>query len=98
MATFISTVKFTAQGLQGVQETTKRAAALKGAAKKVGAKIKDVYWTLGDHDGVLVFEAPDDETATALMLHIAGQGNVQTSTTRAFTAGEIDAILGKARG
>lgn len=95
MATFITTVNFTPQGVKGIDETTKRAAALKAAAKKFGTKVKDIYWTLGDHDGVLIFEAPDDETATSLLLHLGSLGNVQTSTARAFTAAEMDKILAK---
>ncbi len=93
MATFVSSIKFTAQGIQNIRDTSKRAAALKAAAKKAGVKIKEIYWTLGPSDGLLVFEAADDETATALMLHLSSQGNVQTQTSRAFTAGEIDKIL-----
>lgn len=48
------------------------------------AKVKETYWTLGEHDGYLIFEAPDDETATAVMIHLGSLGNVQTSTSRAF--------------
>ena len=93
MATFISNVKFTAQGIQNIGETTKRAAAFRTAAKKVGVKVRDIFWTLGAHDGVLVFEAPDDETATTLLLHLGALGNVQTTTVRAFTASEMDKLL-----
>ena len=95
MATFISTIKFTQQGIKGIGETTKRAAALKAAGKKIGVKVTDIYWTLGDHDGVLIFEAPDNETATTLLLHLGAMGNVHTSTVRAFTAAEMDKILAK---
>lgn len=52
MATFITTIKFTQQGHQAIDQTTKRAAALKTAAKKM-AKVTDIYWTVGDQDGVL---------------------------------------------
>ena len=96
MATFISTFRFTGQGLKAVGDTTKRAAAAKTAAKKLGIKVSDFYWTLGDYDGVMIFQAPDDETATALMLQVGAQGNVRTTTMRAFTAGEMDGILAKA--
>jgi uncharacterized protein with GYD domain len=95
MATFITTIKFTPQGIKGIGETTKRATALKAAAKKMGVKVTGTYWTLGDHDGVLIFEAPDDETATAMMLQLGSLGNVHTTTCRAFTAAEMDAILAK---
>ena len=93
MATFISTIKFTDQGIKAIGETTKRAASLKAAAKKMGVKVTSIYWTLGAYDGLLSFEAPDDETATALMLHLGSLGNLQTTTTRAFNAAEMDKVL-----
>ena len=71
---------------------------MKAAAKKLGAKVKDIYWTLGDHDGVLIFEAPDDESATSVLLHLGSMGNVHTTTVRAFTAAEMDKILAKVHG
>jgi uncharacterized protein with GYD domain len=98
MATFITSIKFTQQGIKGIDETTNRATAVKASAKKMGVKIKDIYWTLGDHDGVLIFEAPDDETATTLLLHLGAAGNVHTTTVRAFTATEMDTILAKVHG
>src|SRR5260221_7325262 len=98
MATFITTIKFTQQGIKAICETTKRAAALKAAAKKMGVQITDIYWTLGDHDGVLIFEAPDDETASSMLLHLGAMGNVHTTTCRAFTAAEMDKILAKVHG
>ena len=48
MATFITTIKFTQQGIKGIGESTKRAAAVKSSAKKMGVKVKDMFWTLGD--------------------------------------------------
>ena len=95
MATFITTIKFTQQGVKGIDDTTKRAAAFKAAAKKLGAKVTDIYWTMGDYDGLLIFEAPDDETATTALLHLGAAGNVHTTTVRAFTAAEMDKIIAK---
>jgi uncharacterized protein with GYD domain len=94
MATFITTIKFTEKGLQGIRDTAKRSAAFKAAAKKMGIKVSGIYWTLGNFDGVIVFDAPDDETATAAMLGLSSQGNVQTTTSRAFDAGEIEKVVG----
>ena len=94
MATFITTIKFTEQGIQNIHESPKRAAAFKSAAKKLGVKVTDIYWTLGSFDGVLVFDAPNDETATAAMLHLSSQGNVQTTTARAFDSSEIEKVIG----
>jgi uncharacterized protein with GYD domain len=95
MATFITNIKFTQQGIKDIDHTTKRTAAIKVAAKKMGVKVKEIYWTLGEHDGVLIFEAADDETATTLLLHLRAMGNVHTTTCRAFSAAEMDTILAK---
>ena len=93
MATFITSIKFTQQGIKAIGETTKRAASLKAAAKKMGVKVTSIYWTLGAYDGLLIFEAPDDETAAALTLRLVSLGSVQTTTTRAFNAAEMDKVL-----
>ena len=94
MATFISTIKFTQKGLDAIQETGQRAAAFKTAAKKLGVKVTATYWTLGYFDGVVIFEAPDEETAAAAMLLVSRQGNVHTTTARAFGVGEIEKVVG----
>ena len=95
MATYVATIKFTAQGMSAIRDTTRRAATFKSAAKKLGVKVTDIYWTLGAFDGLLIVDAPDDETATALMLQLAALGNVSTTTARAFNAAEMDQVLAK---
>src|SRR5258708_5236446 len=95
MATYIVLFNFTEQGIANVKETTKRAEAARKAVEKAGASIKEIYWTLGAHDGVLILEAPDDATATAVLLNISRLGNVQTQTLRAFGEKEIRGIVGK---
>ena len=94
MATFITTIHFTEQGIKAVRDTCGRAAAFKAAAKKMGVKVSGMYWTLGGFDGVIVFEAADEETATAAMLHLSSLGNIRTQTARAFDAAEMQKILG----
>lgn len=93
MATFVATVKFTEQGIKTVRESTRRAAAFKSAAKKMGVKVLDTYWCLGPFDGLLLFEAPDAQAATAAMLFLGSQGNVQTQTAQVFTATEVESIV-----
>ena len=50
---------------------------------------------MGQYDAVCISEAPDDETATSMMLTLGYKGNVSTQTCRAFTAAEMDRILAK---
>ena len=45
---------------------------------------------------MLVFEAPDDETATALMCRLSSKGAVRTQTMRAFAPEEMKSILERA--
>jgi uncharacterized protein with GYD domain len=93
MATFISVVKFTPQGIKAIDQTTKRAANVKTLAKKMGIKVANIYWTVGKYDGVLIFDAPDAESAATLLLSVGAMGYVQTSTMRAYTASEMDQML-----
>jgi uncharacterized protein with GYD domain len=95
MPTYVATIKYTPQGVGGIAETTRRADAFKAAAKKMGVKVTAVYWTLGAFDGLLVLDAPNEETVAAALLHLAAKGNVQTTTARAFDAAEMEAILSK---
>jgi uncharacterized protein with GYD domain len=95
MPTYVSLLNWTQLGEKHVKDTRKREAAFAKSAQKLGVKVIAAYWTLGRYDGVLLFEAPDDETATAAALSLASQGNVSTQTMRAFTAEEMEKIVAK---
>jgi uncharacterized protein with GYD domain len=95
MPTYIVLSNFTDQGIRSVKDTTKRAEAVKAAAKKFGASMNQIYWTLGQYDLVAIVEAPDDESATAFALAIGAAGNIRGQTLRAFSKDEMDGILGR---
>jgi uncharacterized protein with GYD domain len=97
MPAYITLINFTEQGVRNVKETGKRADAIAKALKKIGVSVRDVYWTLGRFDGVLIFDAPDEETATAALMTIGRMGNVRSHTMRAFGRDEIDGILAKVK-
>ena len=95
MATFISLVNFTQEGIREFKASPDRAAKFKSMAEKVGVTVKEVYWTMGLHDAVLILEAPDDEAVTAAMLGLASLGNVRTQTLRGFSSSEMKRIISK---
>jgi uncharacterized protein with GYD domain len=95
MITYIGLLSFTDKGLQGVKETTRRAAAAKEAARKHGVNMREIYWTLGECDLVCVLEAEDETALAAFNLATAVQGNVRSRTLRAFSAAEMDKILAR---
>jgi uncharacterized protein with GYD domain len=98
MPTYITMLNWTEQGIRNYKDTAKRAEAFGAAAQKLGAKLLNIYWTVGPYDLVAVVEAPDDETATAVLLQLGGVGNVRTTTLRAFGREEMDRIIAKAAG
>ena len=61
----------------------------------MGGKLEDVYWTVGPYDVVSVAEFPDDETGTAFLLALGSQGNIRSTTLRAFNRDEMARVLGK---
>ncbi len=95
MPTYIALSHFTDQGVRTVKDTTKRADAVRDMAKKFGVTAREFYWTMGAHDVVVVFDAPDDAAMTALGIAIGSAGNVRTETMRAFSRDEMNAILAK---
>jgi uncharacterized protein with GYD domain len=97
MATFITSIKFTQQGIANFRDTCKRAEAFKATGKKMGVKVTGVFWTLGAFDGLLIFEAADEQTAAAALLQLGSLGNVQTQTARAFNSAEMEKILAMAK-
>ena len=95
MATFVVLASFTEQGIRNAKETINRADQFKEMAKKSGVTIKDMYWTLGKHDIVVICDAPDDETATALLLSVSSRGFVRSETLRAFSSADMKNVLDK---
>ncbi len=95
MATFIVLGCFSDQGIRNIKDSPKRAEAFKEMARKTGVTVKDMYWTLGQYDLVVICDAPDDQTASALSYSVGALGNVRTQTLRGFSTAEIGAILGK---
>src|SRR5437868_13979023 len=95
MPTYISLVQFTDKGIQAAKQTTQRVTDWAAKVQSSGVTIKQMYWTLGHYDQVCIFEAPNDETAASVLLAADLLGNIRTQTMRAFTAKEMDSILGK---
>jgi uncharacterized protein with GYD domain len=56
-----------------------------------------MVWTIGKYDFITVLEAPDDETAAALVLRVAAAGNVHTKTMRAFDPDQMSDIIARTR-
>ena len=95
MATFVSLVNWTDQGIKSFRDSGKRADAFAEAVQQKGGSVKAIYWTLGEYDIVAITEAPDAETATAVLLQVGSLGNTRTTTLEAFDRDAFDRIVAK---
>ena len=93
MPSYISLVQFTDKGIRAAKDTTYRVADWAAKVESREVSIKQMYWTMGQYDQVCVFEAPNDETAAAVLLAADMLGNIRTQTLRAFTVPKMEKIL-----
>ena len=93
MPTYITLVSWTQKGIENVRESPNRLDAAKKLFQTAGGELKQFYLVLGQYDMVVVSEAPDDETASKMVLSIASQGSVRSVTMRAYTEDEYRKII-----
>ena len=95
MPTYIVLYKLTDQGIRNIKEAPQRIEEGIKALEAAGGKVIGFYSVMGEYDYVSIGEAPNDETAVALALAIGSQGNVRTTTLKAFTKEEFGEIVKK---
>ena len=97
MPLYIALVDYTDRGMQAVRQSPSRLDAAKAMLAEMGGRFQAVYMTMGAHDLVFVYEASDDAVAARFALQLGMQGNVRTTTMKAFPEAayrEIIASLG----
>jgi uncharacterized protein with GYD domain len=93
MPTFILTINWTDQGIRAVRDAPKRSQAARELAKKVGVEIKQIYLTSGEHDLLVIADAPLGDHVTKFALAMGSLGNVRTRTSRAWTEPEWTKLM-----
>jgi uncharacterized protein with GYD domain len=93
MATYVTLVNYTKQGIMNIKESPARLDAAKGAFKAFGAEMKQFYLAMGRYDIVIVSEAPNDEAVAKAALAIGSGGAVKTETFRVFNEDEYRNII-----
>ena len=96
MPSYITLMNWTDQGVRSFKDSVDRADAAEVALSPAGIRFKDLYWTVCAYDLVATFEAPDEETLAAALLTLAAQGNLRTTTLRAFSSDEMRGVIAKA--
>jgi uncharacterized protein with GYD domain len=94
MATYISLLRYTQQGIEKIKESPARLDVARKAFEKLGANLKEFYLVTGQYDAIVIAEAPDATTIAKASLALAAHGNVRAETLIAFTEEEFRKIAG----
>ncbi len=93
MAKYIMLGNWTDQGVRDAKDTVKRAKAVREQFAKLGVNAREFFWTMGQYDVVLTFDAPDDETMMRATLAVAMAGNLRTTTLRGLGEQEMERVI-----
>jgi uncharacterized protein with GYD domain len=96
MTRYLSLLTFTEQGLRNVQQSSERAKQFNKSVEAAGGKVISQYWSVGEVDGCILFEVPNEETAASLLLALGKLGNVHTRSLRVYDEQEFSRIVAKA--
>ena len=95
MTIFISTGRYSKDSMAGLMAQPEgRAKALTDLFSAVGGRLVDHYFTLGEHDFMVVVEAPDEKAILAALLPVAASGAVtDLKTCVAYRAADAAAAV-----
>jgi uncharacterized protein with GYD domain len=84
MPTYVMLANWTDQGMRSINDSPKRIDAAKKTMEEMGGQFRSIYMTMGAHDLVMIYDAPDDAVAARFTLMLGKQGNVRTTSMKAF--------------
>ena len=88
MPMYFTLINYTDQGLKNMKDTPARIASARQAVEGAGGKLISYHLTLGQYDAIVVSEAPSDALYASVVLILGAQGNIRTTTIKAFTEEE----------
>ena len=95
MATYVSLMKLTDQGIKDIKDAPQRIKdGIKGV-EAMGGKVTSFYLTMGDYDYVSIAEFPNDEIGMTYLMMLGSLGNIRTTTLKAFTTEQMTEMVGK---
>ena len=94
MPRYVVLVNFTEQGVRNIKDPPDWLRRGEERLKQAGGRFVEWQATMGAYDAVAIIEVPDDETATRALLALGREGNVRTTTLRAYPREEFERIVG----
>lgn len=93
MPSYVLLMKLTDQGVKNIKDAPQRLEAGIKAFEALGGKVTGFYTVMGEYDYVAIGEAPSDEVAMVFALGLGSQGNVRTTTLKAFTKEQFGQLV-----
>jgi uncharacterized protein with GYD domain len=88
-------MNLTEKGITSIKDAPARIESATKNLEAAGGKMLGFYLTIGPYDYVAIAEGPSDELAMLQLLGIGASGFVRTTTLKAFTVEEFEALLEK---
>jgi len=100
MPLYMSQFAYTPEGWAALAQAPEdRSAAVGELLESMGGRLVSIYYTFGEYDGFVLFEAPDETTAAAFVLAAVSPGHLKAiKTTTALTVEDAMEAMRKAGG
>lgn len=100
MPFYMAQFAYTADAIKTLTRSPEdRTETVKGLVEKLGGRFHGLYYSLGEYDGFVLYEAPDDITASAFILAANTPGHLKaTRITALLTPQEAVEAMRKAGG
>jgi uncharacterized protein with GYD domain len=95
MPVYIALYKLTDQGIKNIKKAPGRIEEGIKGAEALGGKVLGFYTVMGEYDYVGIGEFPSDEAVLSFALALGADGNVRTTTLKAFSKDEFAEIVKK---
>ena len=97
MPKYLIEASYTGEGAKGLVKDggSKRRQAAEQVIKSAGGKLEAFYFAFGENDAYLILDVPDNLTAAAISLAVAGAGATRMKTIELLTPEEIDEAMKK---
>ena len=97
MPKYLAVASYTSEGIKGLTKAggVSRRAVVEKLLKSRGSHLEAFYFAFGENDAYLVLDVPDNLTAAAISLAVAGAGATRMKTIELLTPEEIDQAMEK---
>ena len=99
MSVYMTQFAYTAEAWKSlVKKPEDRAAVLAKHAEGLGGRVLSFYYCMGEYDGVVIFQAPDEVTAASILFTTISPGHLKaTKTTALLTVEDTMQAMNKAK-